>query len=467
MPTTKKQMTDASNIHPASFKDPAGFIFQHEGKILRQVNKAYANHYNLLMNSGLYDTLVKKKRLLPHAEIENPSLPDEDWFKTLFPEQLEYTSYAYEWSFDMLKDAALCTLSICKSAMKKGMILKDATPYNIQFHKGNPVLIDTLSFEQYDETQPWIAYRQFCGMFLFPLLIEHYTGFEAKKLLISNPDGITVTDTAAILPFRSRFNLGVWLHVNLQKKISSKKEKATQQGGFSKAKLERLLLHLESIIQNLHIPSKKITTWSNYYAETILSEKYLQAKDRVVRSFLDSIAFDTALDIGTNDGYFSKIVAEKNKPVIATDFDDVCINQLYLYVKEKKISNILPLIIDIANPSPAIGLNNNERSSFSTRTKTYLVTALALIHHLVFGKNIPLSMLPGIFAPYTTKYLLIEFVPFEDEKVQTLVKHKTNFHEDYTAALFEEYFATTFIILKKEAIAGSERILYLLQKKES
>jgi hypothetical protein len=453
-------------IHPASFKDPAGFVFRHNGNIYRQVNKSYADNYQLLIQSGLYDQLVQKKWLIPHTAINENITGTDNLYLTLLPEQLPFISYPYEWSFDMLKDAALLTLKINRAAIEKGLILKDATPFNIQFHKGKPVFIDTLSFEKYDETKPWIAYRQFCEGFLFPLYLNYYTKLDAARLLSLYPDGIPAETVTQLLPFRSRFNIGVWLHVYLQRNVQQKQAGNKQASvSFTKNKLLLLLNGLTESIKKLSLDTT--TTWSNYYTETILSKDYLQAKEKVFREYIEAISFNSALDLGANDGYFSRIAAEKASDVIATDFDSNCINNLYKEIKVNKTGNILPLIIDISNPSPGIGFNNKERNSFIERGKYDLVLGLALIHHLVFGKNIPLTMLPEFFAQLTDKYLIIEFVPFEDEKVKLLLQNKEQYYEDYTADIFEKLFSKYFNIVRKEAIGNTSRILYLMRIKNN
>ena len=199
--------------HPASFKDPSGFVFQANDINYRQVNKMYAENYELLFSSGLYKNLTEKKLLIPHKEVSENITQSPDWYKTLLPQQINFISYAYEWSFDQLKDAALLTLKVLKIAVEHGMILKDATPFNIQFNEGRAVFIDTLSFEKYDTTKPWIAYRQFCECFLFPLYLEHYLKSDVQKILSTYLDGIPVDITAKLLPMKSSLNMGVWLHV--------------------------------------------------------------------------------------------------------------------------------------------------------------------------------------------------------------------------------------------------------------
>ena len=239
--------------HTASFKDPSGYIFQEDGLFYRQVNQSYANEYEYLISSGLYKSLVDKKLLLAHEELNNPVNDSPGHYKTLRPEQIPFISYPYEWSFDQLKDAALLTLRIARIALKKDMMLKDATPFNIQFYHGSPVFIDTLSFEKCDFSKPWKAYRQFCETFLFPLLLEHYMQIDVQKWLSVYLEGIPVKTTAALLPMRSRLNLGVWLNVYLQNNIQSKGSSGSVKNNYGKEKLLRLLEHLTSIIKKINM----------------------------------------------------------------------------------------------------------------------------------------------------------------------------------------------------------------------
>lgn len=451
-----------THYHPASFRDPSGFIFTKNGKIYRQVNKSYADDYNLLTNSGLYGTLVKKKWLLSHEESNDIIGSEKDRYKTLLPEQIPFISYPYEWSFGQLKDAALLTLSIMKLSAGHGMILKDASAYNVQFVEGKPIFIDTLSFEKYDPHKTWAAYRQFCQMFLFPLYLGHYTKTGIHKMLSAYPEGIPVDITAKLLPFKSRFNLGVRLHVLLQKNISARNIK-NEKENFSKNKLLHLVSHLESIIHSLDNENKN-KGWNNYYSETILGQQYLVEKEKIFKSFINSLNITTALDLGANTGHFSKILATKAAQVISVDDDDQTIDELYKDIKSSQIKNILPLAVDIANPSPAIGFNNKERASFHERIKTGLVAALAIIHHLVIGKNITLNMLAEYFQGICDQ-LIIEWVPREDEKVQQMLAGRKDVFQDYTEDFFITQFSKYFNIDKKAAIPGTKRVLYFLLKK--
>ncbi len=454
-------MTDAK-VNPASYKDPSGFVFSYGQQVYRQVNQIYAPHYDCLMQSGLYKILTEKKLLLPHSEVAAIATGAGNAYKTLSPEQLEFISYPYEWAFAMLKDAALLTLEINLLAIQKGMILKDASSFNIQFHRGTPVFIDTLSFELFDETKQWIAYRQFCGHFLFPLLLNHYCAFEAQQLLAIYLDGLSADFTSGLLPFKTRLTLGTALHVHLQSSVGKVNETVRPGRNFNRQKTERLLLHLQGIIQKLRYPSKK-TTWNNYYTSTITSQQYLLEKEQAFSALIQQLSVKQALDIGANDGYFSKILAKRNIRVIAGDFDAACINRLYENEKETGDGLILPLIVNLSNPPPATGFNNNERPAFLKRAKVDLVIALALVHHLHFTDNLPLSNMADMFYSMTEKYLIIEFVPPDDEKVTVITERKCITDEGYNEHLFEHFFTARFSLLRKMVLTTG-RILYSMEK---
>jgi hypothetical protein len=455
--------------HPASFKDPSGFIFLAGEAIYRQVNQAYAATYDKLMSSGLYQQLVSRKQLISHTEITENLTQSPQWYKTLQPAVVPFISYPYEWSFDQLRDAALLTLNVLRAALDHGMILKDATPFNIQFIKGRPVFIDTLSFDIYDPSKPWVAYRQFCQCFLFPLYLEHYLKKDVQKILSTYIEGIPVDVTARLLPWKSNLSLGVWLHVYLQNTVQRNKKEAggnTNTVQFQKKKLLDLVSHLENILQRFPEERTYKTTWNNYYEDTILSKDYLQAKETIFLDFCEKIPLQTALDLGANDGYFSKLLAARGTEVIATDVDGQCINRLYHEVKKKNIPNLLPLLLDISNPSPAVGFHNQERTSFHERIQADLVLALALVHHLVIGKNIPLYKLAAYFNDIAP-LLVIEFVPREDKKVQQMLASRQDIFSDYTVSSFEEAFLPYFDIQRKEAVPHTPRIMYLMKRKNT
>jgi hypothetical protein len=452
---------ELSKQHPASYRDPSGFIFTYNGEVYRQVNRVYKKDFERFIASGLYEELVKENLLLPHQQFHTNFTGDKNWYITLKPEQLDYVSFPYEWCFDQLKDAALLTIRLAQKGMEHNMILKDATPYNIQLHKGRLVFIDSLSFEEYNEKQPWIAYRQFCETFLAPLVLMHYHQEPLQTLISAYPDGIPLTIASRLLPWRSRLNLHVYLHIHLQNKIARKKNSASEpKVVFSRQKLQNLLRSLQSLIESLHFEHKGI--WSDYYAEAEKRSGYLPDKKDIVTQWVDRLTgISTAVDLGANDGSFSEILSSKKIPTISVDGDHFAISKLYKSIKEENKS-IHPILLDISNPSPSLGFNNEERLGFLERTQTDLVLALAFIHHLAIGKNISFERIAELCKKLGNT-LIIEFVPITDEKVQLMLARKKVLFDWYTETGFVNAFSRHFKILYVKKIATSDRKLYLME----
>jgi ribosomal protein L11 methylase PrmA len=462
---TKSTAPDMPTHHPSSYRDPSGFIFEKEDVLYRQVNISFKEHFDHFIQSGCYNELVKKGLLIPHENIQGNLTGSNEHYATLQPERIGFVSYPYEWSFDMLKDAALLTLQLAKEALSYTMILKDATPYNIQWHKGKLIFIDTLSFEKYEETS-WIAYRQFCESFLGPLLIMHYAKKQLPGLMLAWPDGIPIATISSLLPKRSRFSLYTYLHIHLNAKYSLKKQdKNSGAKKFPKQKLLNLITSLETLITGLKTPAQK-STWSGYYEEASQRNDYLEQKKNIISSWLGELKdIKTAADLGANEGAFSKLLAANSIPVVAADFDPYCINELYRQVKTSGEKNIQPLVIDFSAPSPAIGVNNEERNSLISRSKFDLLLALALIHHLAIGKNIPFEMIAELFSRMG-KTLIIEFVPKDDEKIKEMLSQKKDIYAKYDEANFINTFEKYFTVADKKAIPGSGRVLFLMRKYE-
>ena len=451
--------------HPSSYRDPSGFIFEKEGILYRQVNQSYREHFDLLISSGFYEKLVSKGLLIPHETINTNLTGGNDWYLTLKPRLFPFISYPYEWSFDMLKDAALLTLQLVRESIASGMILKDATPYNIQFNEGKPIFIDTLSFEKYNEQEPWIAYRQFCESFLAPLLLSHYSKHSLHAAQLAWPEGIPLAIAKSLLPGRTRFSLHIYLHIHLHANVSRKNPvPGRKKIQFSKQKLLNLISSLEVLVKRLRLPEQD-STWNNYYAEASQRDDYLEAKKNIIGQWINRMVISTAIDMGANDGEFSRLLASKGINVIAADFDPYCINRLYLDIKNKREKKITPMIVDLSNPSPAIGVNNEERSSLLKRWKADLVLALALIHHLAIGKNIPFEKIATLFKSAGSQ-LIIEYVPKEDDKIQQMLSGKKDIYTHYKKEEFESVFKQHFTIMEQQAIASSGRILYYMKRNE-
>jgi hypothetical protein len=456
-------MLSSFSHHPSSYRDPSGFLFYKDGILYRQVNKIFAPCFEMFMQSGLHDYLIKKQ-LLVTDEIVNENLTgSENWHLTLQPELIPFVSYPYEWCFEMLKDASLLTLELANNAIDFGMMLKDASAYNVQLDKGRMIFIDTLSFEVYDEQKPWKAYRQFCEHFFAPLALMHYLKQPLQNLFLAHPDGLPLEMTSKMLPFKSKWNLHSYLHLHVQSSIAKRnKTEHTGSTSFSKQKMKNLLQSLKDGIHSFSF-SQSSTAWSDYYEEAGKRGDYLTMKKQILSEWLSKLNIKTVLDAGANEGEFSELTAGFATCVISTDSDHSSITKLYQKIRQKNYSNILPLVIDLANPSPALGVNNKERSSFLERVKVDLTLALALIHHLALGRNIPFENIAEMFS-CAGKYLIIEFVPQQDEMVRLMTLHKKELLHAYNEEKFLAAFQNFFVILQKQQVGISGRTLYLMQK---
>lgn len=455
-------MNESPAALPSSFRDPAGFVFQQGQEIYRLVTTSGQASYDGLMNSGLYETLTKKNQLLSHQEMP-AGYQGTAAYKIIKPEPIPFISYPWEWSFSMLQDAALLTLDIARTALGHGMMLKDATPYNIQWQNGALIFIDTLSFEPYSDGRPWIAYRQFCECFLAPLLLMHYKKTSLHQLQLAWPEGIPLQLTRSLLPLKSRFSMLAWMHIHLHAKIAARPAgEGDKKAVIPKQKQLQLLSSLDMLIRSLKLEDKG-TTWGDYYTEAGQRNDYLEQKQQLIRTWCTQLTdIKTAIDFGANEGSFSIPLAANGVFTIAADADPVAINKLYKRIRQEKINTLIPLIIDFTHPSPAVGLENKERTSFLERTgRRDLGLCLAFIHHLCIGKNIPLKRVASIMA-VSCKQLIIEFVPKSDEKVKLLLASKPDIYTSYDEDGFEKAFGLYFTIEKKETLPGSERILYQL-----
>lgn len=454
-------MNIPSSKHPASYRDPSGYVYQHEGIFYRFVRNTYQKHYDFANFNNIYKKAIEKNLLLNFREINEKHINDETFYKTLLPDQITFENYPWEWSFDQFKDAAISTLALCKLSIENGMILKDATPLNVRLISGKMKWIDHLSFEIYKNGDTWIAYRQFCEMFLNPLLIASYCGLEIHRLLMAYPEGLTAQTTAQLLPFHCRFKLHIQLHVFLQAKIQNNAKEKRSDKDFSAEKIKRILDSLSECINSLRT-QKSHVKWSNYYEKTILSHEYLNDKINIVSTLLSKINYTNALDIGCNDGTMSLLCHNKST-IIAADSDSECINQLYKNIKKKKIDNVYPVVADLIFPTGGMGWENNEYLSFYKRTEFDLIIALALIHHLCIGKNIPLDNVARLFASLG-EHLIIEFVPKDDYKVQEMMANREDIFENYNEISFTACFSKYFKIDQEINVKSSTRKIYYMRR---
>ena len=457
---------DTDQNTPGSFRDPSGFIFRRDGVIYRQINTAYKKNYDHLIKSGLYKTLTDAGLLISHEEVNVNSLMPDKLYKIIKPEQIPFISYPYEWSFTQLKNAALATLEVQKKSLDFGMSLKDCSAYNIQFRKGKPIFIDTLSFEEYREGQPWVAYRQFCQHFLAPLALMSCKDIRLNQLLRVYIDGIPLDLASSLLPVNTRFAFSLLTHIHLHAKAQAHfadKPMAAARTKVTRLSFMGLIDNLESAIKRLKWDAGS-TEWSDYYEDTNYSPEGLKHKRQIVSDFINKIDPKIVWDLGANIGIFSRIAADKKIQVVSFDVDPAVVEKNYLQCINKKEASILPLVLDLTTPSPGIGWENKERMSLFERGPVDTVFALALIHHLAICNNLPFNKIVDFFSKIC-KSLIIEFVPKEDSQVQRLLSARDDIFQDYTQQLFEYEFEKYFRIQDSVVVKDSKRTLYLMVKK--
>jgi ribosomal protein L11 methylase PrmA len=463
-------MSEADGTLAASFRDPSGFVFTRDGEVLRQVNHCYADDYDLLMSSGLYDDLTAAGLLIPHEELSSEHAPrPEQAHRVLRPRQVGFVSHPCEWSFTQLKDAALTTLEVQKRAFAHGMSLKDASAYNIQFVEGRATLIDTLSFERYREGEPWVAYRQMCRHFLAPLTLMHYTDVRLSQLLRVHLDGVPLDLASRLLPRRTWLRLSLLLHVHLHARSEKRYEGATDVSDKTRGKrVSRLAF--AGIVDSIKGAIRRLrwrpqgTEWAAYYEDTNYSDDALDEKGRLVDEFVGATDAHTVWDLGANTGRFSRVAARHAGHVVAFDIDPAAVERNVLDCKRDGVTNVLPLVLDLTNPTPGMGWENAERAGLFERGPADAVLALALVHHLAIGNNLPFERIAQALARLCT-WLVIEFVPKSDSQIRRLLVVREDIFDNYTREVFERTFARFFTIERTEPIGGSERILYLMKRR--
>jgi hypothetical protein len=453
----------------ASFRDPSGLVYRRDGMLLRQINEGYGPHWELLHSSGLYGDLVERGWLVAHEEAPIELRHDESAWRVVRPREIDFISYPYEWTFGQLKDAALLTLSIQSAALSAGMTLKDASAYNIQFDEGRPVLIDALSFERAPEQAPWVAYRQFCQHFLAPLALMALRDVRSGLMLRDFIDGIPLDMAAGLLPATSRLRFGLATHLHLHARAQRQHadgkpgDGAGRPARLSRGRLEALLDSLRSAVEGLRWEPTG-TEWSEYGETTSYSQAAAESKARLVREMLGRTGGQWVWDLGANTGYFSRLAADLGRRVVAIDGDAGAAERHYRYLRETEATAVLPLVVDLANPSPALGWAHRERRSLVERANADALVALALVHHLAIGNNVPLPMISSFLAELGHE-LVIEFVPKSDPRVAQMLATRADVFPDYSLDGFRTAFAADWELVDEQAVEDSQRTLFLFRRR--
>ncbi|MDT8346307.1 MAG: class I SAM-dependent methyltransferase [Flavobacteriaceae bacterium] len=454
--------------HPASFRDPSGYVIRTKDKLQRIVLPEYFPVFEALEKAQIFEALFKENLLISHQVIERNSS-----FICLEPQQIPFITYPYEWSFDQYKHAALTTLKAHRFLLKKGFVLKDATAFNIAFYKGKPILLDTLSLDRYQPDTPWRAYRQFIMHFLLPLVLAVHHGAEQLQLLKLHLDGVPLELGAKMLPYKTKWHPFLYAHVHLQAKLELKfrNAKATTKDKMPKLSLKAQLNLVEALYNYIKkLELKQDTEWDTYYHKANYSEIAFDTKKQWIRDKVNQLNTQRLVDLGGNDGTFSRIFNQNLLQIIVCDIDERAVNENYQKTRNSNEHQLVPMVINLLNPSPGIGFEHTERAAFTDRIKAFApdcIMALALVHHLCLSGNIPFHRLASYFASLG-ETLIVEFPKREDSWVKHLLQRKMDFEKSfdfYHQSNFETAFAEVFSIVERFDIPDAARSLYLMRRK--
>ena len=465
---------EVGQFEPASFRDPAARVLRHDGQILRYLTSAALRDFQTLSSTRFYQEFTASGRLVA-TELASgpPTLPLSDpWVAVLRHQTIPVVSYPYEWCFSMLKDAALLQLDLLVAALDEGMALKDATPFNIQWLGARPVFIDIGSFKAAEPGEPWAGYRQFCETFLYPLFLQAYKDVPFHPWLRGSLEGVEAEHINRLMSARDRLRPGVFTHVYLLSKVQSRYA-ATQRNvrkdlraaGFSAEMVKHNVRRMRRIVERLTW-SRARSTWSNYALCNTYEQADRERKKRFILRAAASTHRSCVWDLGCNTGEYSRAVSECADLVVAVDADHLAIEHLYRALKTEHASTILPLVGNLTDPSPGLGWRHRERQTLDERSRPDLILALALIHHLSIGQNVPLPDLVAWFGSFEAD-LVIEFVAPEDAMVEQLLRNRDELDFGYTQDRFEACVAEHFVIAETEGLQSGTRTIYYLRPKRA
>lgn len=462
---------------PASFRDPSGYVFEDDGQIMRAVREDCMRTILDLRRSGLLDTLIHDGLLVPTTVVEDPQTLER--LNALHPgfagflrhERINPITYPYEWSPAMLADAGICTLDLQMRLLEHGYSLKDATAYNIQFTGGRPVFIDIPSIERPTRLDVWIALGQFGRMFTNPLLLNRYKGHSLRSYFLADLDGSDVRQVQRAFGRLELLSPRLLLDVTLPYLLGRRADRSTESeprqltpGESSPVAQILNLRRLRTKLQKLSRPAGARGHWVDYVETCSYSPQADESKAQAIQEFLNECRPASVLDIGCNTGAYSMLAAEAGAQVVAIDNDLDCVDALYGRLHNRD-GRVLPLCLDLANPSPAIGFRNQERARFLDRVQAECTLALAVIHHLHVTANLPVAGIRDLLADVTQRFLVLEFVPTQDVMFRKLMQFRVDLYQDFTLDNCLQIFQERFELIRRAPVADSPRTLLFMQKR--
>ncbi len=451
-----------------SFRDRDGRVFYANGVVYRGLSERATVEWRTLSKTGFFARLMAAGKVVATEEVspaELAGLPlPRSWSAVLRHEPIPFVSYPYEWSFGMLRDAALLELDLVLAALDEGLILKDASAFNIQWRGTEPVFIDVPSFERLRPGEPWAGYRQFCQMFLNPLLLQAYRNVPFQPWLRGSIEGIDPEHCRNLMSACDRLRPGVLAHVVLHARAQSAASRAgnvkqdLRAAGFHAELIRPNVVRLRKLVADLRWQGAR-SVWAGYALDNSYADVDREAKASFVREAAGGAPRRLVWDLGSNTGAYARVAAEHVESVVAMDADPAVIERLYGDLKAAGNRSILPLVVNLADPSPALGWRGQERRALADRGRPDLLLCLALIHHMVIGANVPLDDFVDWLADLGGE-LVIEFVDKRDPMVRVLLRNKEDVYGDYDIGFFERCLAARFEIVRRKALTSGTRTLY-------
>jgi SAM-dependent methyltransferase len=454
-----------------SFRDRSGRVVVLEDRVLRALNSRALDDWKRVSGAPFFAREMQERRIVHTQEVSPPPAlaTATHWAGWLEHERIPFVSYPYEWSFGMLRQAALLQLDLMAAALGEGFILKDATPYNVQFRGAAPVFIDTPSFVPHDGG-PWEGYRQFCQAFLYPLMLQAWRGVDFQPWLRGRLDGLTPREFSRLLSIRDFARRGALSHVYLHSKLSDRPSggadnlpQSLQASGFNRELITANVSKLRRLVEGLRWRDRR-SYWSHYDVDSDPVRLDGAAKEAFVSTVTARRRWTSVWDLGCNVGRYSRIAAEHADQVLACDVDHLAVDRLYAAVREEGRRNILPLVYNIADPSPGLGWRGRERSPLEDRGRPDLVLCLALIHHLVLRENLLLPEVVEWLAGLGGS-LVIEFVDKTDPQARSLLANRADQYDDYSQPQFEQLLERHFIVRERRPLPSGTRTIYFAERR--
>ena len=464
-----------------SFRDPSGRVYLvGDGtggrRVVRGLTATTAATVERLLAEPFFGRLladgdvVNTRALCPDDPVA-AAVMDRGWAAAVEHEAVDFPTWPYEWPFGMLKDAALLQLRVLETCVRAGWIQKDATPFNIQWVGTRPVFIDIPSFVAREDGEYWQGYRQFCSMFLIPLMLTAHLRIPFQPLLRSCLEGIPPEVATRYFHGLQRFRKGVPSHVWFPSRVEgwmrgrdAARRQPSSRGRQSETALLALLDSLSRLVKGLSYRQATASDWSRYSETHSYAKDDFERKKAFVEKHVSARRPHLLWDLGANTGTFSRIATQYSGMVIAVDGDHEALDVLYREAREGREQNVIPLVMDLANPSPDQGWAGRERAAFFERRSPDMAFCLALLHHLRVSANVPVLLLvEWLRSLHAT--IIVEFVNRDDEMFAKLVANKREDYADYTLENFQSELDKHFVVEDRMELKGGKRTLMLLEPK--